>query len=134
MEYRLTTKEDYPELLEWWKWFRFPAPSIDMLPNGLKDGIIIRQNEINICAAFIYRTPSNICWMEFVVSNPTVKDRKLRKEALSLLIEVISQLAKKMGFKLVYSSIKNESLINHYLDNGFVKGSINCTEMIKILE
>ena len=134
MQYRLTTIEDYPELVTWWKWFRFEPPTIEMLPNKLKDGIIISQNGSNICSGFLYRTPSNMCWLEFIVSNPNVKDRELRKEALSLLIDVISQLAKKMGFSIVYSSLKNESLINHYLDNGFVKGSLNCTEMIKILK
>jgi len=133
MEYRLTTREDYPELVEWWKFWRFRPPTIEMLPNLMNDGIIISENGVNIFAGFIYRTPSAFCFMEFIVSNPSIKDRKLRKEALSFLIEVISQLASKMGFKLVYSSIKNESLINHYLDNGFVKGSLNCTEMIKIL-
>lgn len=134
MEYRLTTNEDYPELVTWWKWFRFEPPKIEMLPNNMLDGVIISENGVNIFAGFIYRTPSAFCFMEFIVSNPAIKDRKLRKEALSLLIGVISQLAKKMGFKLIYSSIKNESLINHYLDNGFVKGSLNCTEMIKIIE
>lgn len=99
MEYRLTSTKDYQELVKWWKWFRFTPPSIEMLPNNMKDGIIISSNGVNVCAGFIYRTPSSFCWFEFVVSNPSVKDRKIRKEALSLLIETISLLVKKNGFQ-----------------------------------
>ena len=132
MEYRLTTIEDYPELVTWWKWFRFPAPSVGMLPNKMKDGIIISQNGENICAAFLYRTPSEFCFIEYTVSNPAIKDKKIRREALILLNNTISSLGTKMGFKLMFTFVKNENLINVNLDSGFVKGS-SSVEMIKKL-
>lgn len=132
MECRYTAIEDYPELCTWWKFWRFPAPTIDMLPNNLKDGVMIYFNNQNACSGFLYRTPSSFCWFEFVISNPEIKDRKVRREALSLLINTITELAKELGFKTVYSSLNNQNLINTYLDCGFTKGS-NAVEMIKAL-
>lgn len=133
MDTRLTLLSDYNELLKWWKWFRFPAPTTDMLPNNLKDGIMISLNEVNICAGFIYRTPSSICWVEYIVSNPQVKDKKVRKEAVTLLINTLCELGYKMGFKLIFTSVKNQNLINHYNDCGFIIGPKNTSEMIKVL-
>jgi len=132
MKTRFTTPEDYPELVTWWKWFRFPAPAPDMLPNNLKDGIMISINGENICAGFIYRTPSSFAWLEFIVSNPAIKDKSIRKESLELLINTITEMAKKLGFKLIFTSVKNENLINKYTDCGYVKGS-HSYEMVKIL-
>jgi hypothetical protein len=43
----------------------------------------------------------------------------------------LEELAKINGKKYIYSSLKNESLINAYMDCGFVKGSSNTQEMIK---
>lgn len=132
MDIKFTTKDLYPELVSWWKWHRFPAPSIDMLPNSLKDGIVISKNGVNICAGFLYRTPSSFCWLEYIVSNPEVKDKKLRAESLELLINSIIQLAQKMGFKLIFTSVKNENLIKKYVTCGFVIGT-KTTEMIRVL-
>ena len=56
-----------------------------------------------------------------------------RKEAIHLLIMNLEELAKINGKKYIYSSLKNESLINAYMDCGFVKGSSNTQEMMKRL-
>ena len=133
LDLRLTHKKDYEELVTWWKWFRFEPPAIDLLPNNMKDGIMITLGDQNICAGFVYRTTSGFCWVEFIVSNPLIKDRKVRKDALTLLIDSLSVFAKKTGAKVIYTSLKNESLINHYKSCGYVLGSKGCQEMIKIL-
>jgi hypothetical protein len=133
LKIRRLTENDYETLCQYWKFWRFPAPSREMLPQDIGDSIaVILEKEI-VCAGFLYATTSKIYWLEFIVSSPNVKDRKVRKNALGLLIDAISQLAKQSGAKTIYSSLKNDNLINHYLDCGYVKGSVNCTEMIKIL-
>ncbi|WNH10037.1 hypothetical protein [Thalassobellus suaedae] len=132
LKIRLTTTEDYQELVSWWKWHRFTPPNIDMLPNSLKDGIMISINEINCCAGFIYRTPSSFCWCEYIVSNPEIKDKSIRTEALCLLINNITELARKMGFKIIFTSVKNQNLINKYQSCGYAKGT-STIEMIKEL-
>lgn len=132
MKTRLTTPNDYKQLKKWWDFWWPNAPSKAMLPNNLKDGVMVFQDDQNICAGFIYRTPSNICFCEYIVSNPEVKDRKTRQEALYLLIETISHIAKQMGFKYIYTFTDHQNLIKKYEDCGYQKGS-QSFEMIKVL-
>lgn len=121
---------DYETLVEWWTWFRFSPPPKDFLPNS---GVMLSVDGVNVVAGFIYKTNSKISWIEFIVSNPNVKDKELRKKAIQQLINILVEYAKKMESKYIYTSLKNQSLINHFEVNGFVKGSVNCTEMIKVL-
>ena len=131
---RNTEVDDYKQFCEWWSWFRFPAPPLDMLPNNGNDGIVVIHNNIDVCAGFLYATSSpSLFWCEYIVSNPEIKDRIIRKEALKLLIETISKLAKQMGGKIIFTSLKNESLVKSYESCGYVIGSTNTTEMIKNL-
>ena len=132
MEYRFTNSDDYDTLVEFWKWHRFPAPKFEMLPNQMLDGIAVIQDDVILTAGFLYRTPSTFCWLEFIVSNYAIKDRIIRREALILLIDTISLLATKLGFKTIFTSVKNESLIKRYTDCGYIKGSTSF-EMIKLL-
>ncbi|MDM1494987.1 hypothetical protein HX063_06110 [Myroides odoratimimus] len=126
---RIIKEEDYPELLTWWKWHRFPAPDLEMLPNS---GVMLSKEGINICAGYIFFTNSKICWIEFIVSNPNYRESD-RKEAIKELILQLGYIAKDNGFKVAYTNLKNPSLINRFADCEFIKGSTNTTEMIKML-
>ena len=131
---RNTTKNDYPTLCEYWKWFRFPAPPLEMLPNDGEDGIVVSFGNEIVCAGFLYATSSkSLFWCEFIVSNPKVKDRKVRKQAIKLLINSISELAKQMGAKAIFTSLKNENLLQHYKDCGYTVNTTTAIEMTKIL-
>lgn len=132
MEYRFTNSDDYDTLVEFWKWHRFPAPKFEMLPNEMRDGIAVIQDNVILTAGFLYRTPSTFCFLEFIVSNPAIKDRKIREESINLLIEVISNVAKKMNFKIMFTFVKNDNLINKLKNNDFITGS-HSFEMVKIL-
>ena len=57
-----------------------------------------------------------------------------RSEGVHKVLNSLSELAIEFGYVAVFSSLKNENLINKYKDNGFVEGSKNTTEMIKILQ
>lgn len=132
LKVRNLLEEEYISLCEFWKFWRFPAPKREMLPNDFKYSVAVTNEENIVCAGFLYITPSAFCFIEFIVSNPSVRDRIIRREALILLIDTISSLATKMGFKLMFTFVKNENLINKYLECGFVKGSASI-EMIKKL-
>ena len=127
--------EDYDNLVKWGEFWRFPMPPMDFLPNDgvLFNGLMICNEEDDICAGFIYETNSAVCWMEYIISNPTIRDKEERKESLSMLIECLSETARNRGFKYIFTVVKNDNLIEKYLDNGFVRGTVNSTEMIKIL-
>lgn len=132
MTFRQTTKEDYETLLKWWKDNRFPAPPIDSLPNSGEGGFIVFQDDIPVCAGFLYDTNSNLCWIEFIVANFEVKDKKLRKEALVFLINTLCEAAKRWNKKAVFTSVKNVGLIDRYKDCGFIGD--RTYEMVRLLD
>lgn len=130
-EARWCEEEDYEELCKWWKAFRFPAPAISMLPDNGKSGIIVSKDGVNICAGFYYKTNSSFALCEYVVSNFEYKDQD-RKAALEQLYSAIEMVAKADGFTLLFSTVKNQHLINKMIDFGWSEGS-KTTEMIKPL-
>jgi hypothetical protein len=132
MEIRLLIDNDYDTLLGWWKWFRFAPPPKNALPNNGTCGIMVSKSGINVCAGFLYLTNSSMCWMEYIVSNPEVKSKSTREECISLLINSLSDFANEQGYSIIYTSVKNQNLIKKYLNCGFIKGSEDCTEMIKV--
>lgn len=127
---RMLTEEDYPVLCRWWSWFRFPAPPQDCLPGNGTGGIMVMKDGVNICAGFIYFTNSKLSWIEFVVSNNEYRENN-RAEALQFLINELTGIAQRQGYKAVFSSVKNQNLINHFDTCGFTQNK-NSTEVIKV--
>ncbi|CAL2094723.1 hypothetical protein [Tenacibaculum sp. 190524A02b] len=129
LKIRLTKETDYNELTDWWKWHRFPAPSIELIDN-LRLGLIVSDGNENICAGFIFITNANAFGiLEYVVSTYKIKNREKRKKAISFLILSLKEMAKKQGIKTIFTSVKNNNLKNHYLNTGFCIGSEGTTEM-----
>lgn len=127
---RYVIKDDYSNTLtKWWESWGWNPPPYDMLPSN---GFIISKNGVDICAGFIYSTDSKASWLEYIVSNKEYKDSD-RASAIEMLINCLSAKAKEMGFKYIYTSLKNKPLIKKYENCGFMKGDSNCQEMIKIL-
>ena len=79
---------------------------------------------------FIYQTNSAFCLIEYIVSNSNYKDTD-RKEALKYLIDVLEKTGKSMGYKLVFSSVKNENLVNTFKDSDYTIS--NTKEVIKLI-
>lgn len=127
---RVLTEEDYPVLCRWWKENRFPAPPQDCLPSNGTGGIMVSKGEIDICAGFIYFTNSKLSWIEFPVADFNYRGND-RAEALQFLINELTGIAQRQGFKAVFSSVKNQNLINHFDACGFTKNK-NTTEVIKV--
>ena len=120
---------DYDNILcAWWKDWKWTAPKKDFLPDM---GYMVYYNDEPICAGYMYVTNSNVVLLEWIISNFEFKDRKIRKEALFMLIQTITSLSANLGKKYVYSILKSKSLIELYQELGFGKGGQNGTEMIK---
>jgi|TARA_R110000796_G_scaffold106195_1_gene216576 RimJ/RimL family protein N-acetyltransferase len=125
-------ENDYEEILcKWWKDWRWTPPSKDFLPEDGKGGFIVYEGDTPICAGFMYLTNSKAVWCDWIISNIKYTDREKRKEALELLVNTISEVAKGLGKKYVYALIKNQPLINTYKKVGFVEGGSYTQEMIK---
>lgn len=126
---RWLNQADYNELTHWWNWWRFPAPPREALPENGLGGMMIMKGEESICAGFLYFTNSKLAWLEFIVSNPNYREKD-RAEAIVILISELSNLAKEKGCVSVFTSLRNQNLIKHFEEAGFLKGSSNTTEMI----
>jgi hypothetical protein len=124
---RKLIETDYENLVSWWKWFRFTPPSKEFLPQNGLGGIMVYA-DIDVCAGFLYRTDSKIAWLEFIVSNPKYRNKD-RQQAIKLCISSLSQIAKKLGYNAIFTSVKHESLINHFKDCGFFVESGSSKEM-----
>jgi len=131
-EIRKLRQSDYPELVKWWSANKFSAPAIEILPDNGESGLMISKGDVNIAACFLYTTNSVLVWIEFFVGNFEYREKD-RKDAFRLLINTISEAAKKMGYHAAFTSLKNPHLIKYYEDCGYVKGSEGTTEMIRIL-
>lgn len=135
MDIRTAKHSDYKTLVEWWSFWRFPAPSQGSLPHYNEDsfnGVIVSKDNKDIASGFLYETNSNMCWIEFIVTNPKTTSEE-RNEGVLKVLEELSSVAKRLGFSIVFSSIKNQNLINKYIDCGFIEGTKGTTELIKIL-
>ena len=86
-----------------------------------------------ICAGFLYTiSNASIAWFTFPISNPSVRG-KLRKDGIKMMIGAIEQMAKDMGYRYLYSSLRNSSMIQAQKSCGFVEADINHTELLKYL-
>jgi hypothetical protein len=133
LKFRLTRETDYEELSKWWDAWSFPKPTIEMLDN-LRHGIMVYLDDVNICCGFIYFTNAEAFGLiEFIVSNNDVKDKETRKLALIFLINTLNEYAKRKGIKCLFTSLQHPNLVKHYEACGYVKGSTNTIEMIKML-
>ena len=126
---RKLTSEDYDILVEWWKsWPNWEPLSKDLLPENGTGGIMIEREGKPLIAGFLYATNSNICWMEWIVSDPKQKDKS---EAISLLISSLEKLGKDAGFKVVLSIGRSKNLINEHKKLGYTVDNNPSYEIIK---
>lgn len=123
-------ENDYDVLCEYWKQWNFPAPPKKCLPNNAQGGIkIINDEGVIICAGFLYESNSAVAWIEFIISNPNIKDRELRHRSLVELISFLTVEAEEKGFSAVVSSLNNQSLIEKFVEVGYTKSTLPSTEV-----
>ncbi len=125
---------DYENILcQWWRDWRWTPPAKEFLPEDGTGGYMVYENDTPICAGFMYTTNSQVVWCDWIISNIHYKDRQKRKEALELLIDYITTIAKDNGKKYVYALIKSKPLMNTYKKLGYKEASTYTSEMVKKL-
>jgi hypothetical protein len=130
---RPLNETDYDTILVgWWKDWGWEPPQRDFLPDDGKGGIIVFEGEEPICAGFIYTTNSKVAWVDWIISNKEYRGGN-RKEAISLLVNKLTNICRNTGHKYSYALIKNKSLIGTYEELGYIKGDEYTGEMIKVL-
>lgn len=123
--------KDYDNILVgWWKDWDWTPPQRDFLPQDGEGGVMIWDEDIPVCAGFLYNTNSKVAWIDWIISN---KEYKQRRKALPLLIQTLTEAAKNTNNKYGYALLKHAGLIEFYEEQGFVKGDSYSSEMIKVL-
>jgi len=129
---RPLNSEDYEAILVgWWKDWGWDAPLRDFLPQNGEGGIMVMDGDIPVCAGFIYNTNSKVAWVDWIISNKDYKES--RSEAIVLLVETLTSIAKNLDNNYAYALIKHEGLIKTYESLGYMQAENYNTEMIKKL-
>lgn len=131
---RPLNSNDYDNiLLKWWSDWKWTAPPKDFLPQNGTGGILVLDEETPICAGFLYATNSSICWVDWIISNKQYRKKPQRTQAISVLLNKLTEMGSNLGFEYSYALIKHKPLIEKYESMGYVQGENYQIEMIKKL-
>ncbi len=122
---------DYEDVLVgWWKDWDWQAPPKDFLPENGEGGLMVLHDDKPICAGFMYVTNSKVSWVDWIISDKKIKNKKLRHEAVKFLVSTLTDICSKSG-GFIYALLRHEGLIKTYEDLGYIKGDSYTHEMIK---
>ena len=121
--------EDYDTIVEWCKsWPEWEPLGRNLLPENGTGGIMIEREGKPLIAGFLYVTNSDICWLEWIVSDPTQRNKS---EAIALLISSLENWGKDAGFKVVLSIGRSKNLINEHKKLGYAVDDNPSYEIVK---
>lgn len=125
------TRDYYDMLSQWWKGHKFPIVASDMLP----EKIMLTRNNDNVLthAMFVYETNSDLCWLAFPVSNPSLT-RPQKKGCLEAMMKASIEYCKQLGFKYVFTTSPVEAIQTKLTSVGFQLGDENVNHYLKIIK
>ena len=132
MNTRTLTGSDYEILSDWWKAWGWPVMAKDMLPDNGTGGIMVENKGENIVAGFLYWSNSKLVWLDWIISNPNA-DKKIRKQAIEMLILTAEQMVKEAGGKYMMSISRSNSLLKIHEKIGWSIDKTPSHEMIKVI-
>jgi len=132
MNTRTLTSSDYEILSDWWKAWGWPVMAKDMLPDNGTGGIMVENKGENIVAGFLYWSNSKLVWLDWIISNPNA-DKKIRKQAIEMLILTAEQMVKEAGSKYMMSISRSNSLLKIHEKIGWSIDKTPSHEMIKVI-
>jgi hypothetical protein len=132
MNTRTLTGSDYEILSDWWKAWGWPVMAKDMLPDNGIGGIMVENKGENIVAGFLYWSNSKLVWLDWIISNPNA-DKKIRKQAIEMLILTAEQMVKDAGSKYMMSISRSNSLLKIHEKIGWSIDKTPSHEMIKVI-
>ena len=134
LQIRKLNSTDYDNILVgWWKDWNWDAPPRDLLPYVGECGIIVFDEDVTVCAGFLYASNSKLSCIDCIISNKNYRKKPQRKNALVLLIDTLTNISKNAGNVYGYALIKHRGLISTYESLGYVKGDNYTGEMLKKL-
>ena len=132
MNTRTLTESDYEILSDWWKAWGWPVMAKDMLPDNGTGGIMVENKGENIVAGFLYWSNSKLVWLDWIISNPDA-DKKIRKQAIEMLILTAEQMVKDAGSKYIMSISRSNSLLKIHEKLGWNIDKTPSHEITKVI-
>lgn len=127
---RFQIEKHYETVCGWWTAQKWPCVPLAHLP---KTGVIVTLDGAPAAAAWLYRTDSAICWLEFIVADPEVR-RERRAAILSVLLSSLKLIAETMGYQTIFTSGKNVSLGERLKLQGFQPTDEGVTQYIHTIQ
>lgn len=112
-------ESDWDTMQDWWTKWNWPQMSKDLLPMNGCGGLMVYKEQELIACGFLYLSNSKVAWLDWIVSNPEYR-QKDRKEALSMLITSLEEVAKQQGYSIIISIARNNSLIETHKKLGYM--------------
>jgi hypothetical protein len=120
----------YDTVSKWWTEQKWPTLPLSHLPTT---GIVVSYKDKAAAAAWIYKTDSAFCWIEWIVADPEIR-HEARNSVLSVLLSSAKMSARLMGFKTIHMSIRNQSLAKRIETQGFTAADTGMTNYVCSLE
>ena len=133
--FNVRKKEDfdkyYPLLKNWWeeKGKGLQAIATQFLSTR---GIIIKDNDKYICAAWLYTTDSLYGVINWIITNND-SDPKIKKKCIEFMLNKLEDYAKFLGIEIIYITMGTRSLKKILSKQGFGMASDNISEYFKII-
>jgi hypothetical protein len=119
-------EKHYEHVAKWWTEQNWPVMPLTHLP---QTGIMVSYDGAPAACAWIYKTDSAICWLEWIVASPLIRHEE-RANVLSVLISSATMAARLMGFQSIFTSSKNQSLEARLKGHGFTPTDQGVTQHV----
>lgn len=116
MNIRNYNKQDYEILCSWFKEIKEIAPEQGQLPE--ESTFIIELDKTPAALVSIFLTNVDVCYMENLIANPKVENRK---EAVQCLMNYAFSFAKNKGYKYSAGFTMHEQLAKRHINIGWDK-------------
>jgi len=129
-KFRIEHKEDYYKTLcAWWSDWNFPKVAYTSIPERI---FVVSNDGVDLYAIPVYVSDSDFCWIAFITGNKN-STKKIRKGALSSLINYVENQMKNSGFRLIITVSGTPILKKTFSDNNYLLSSEGINEYIKLL-
>lgn len=99
-------KERYSIVKNWWIERKWSIPAPEFLSTT---GIMIYYQDRPICAAWLYQTDSLVAMLGFIIADLKTVG-KVKKNSIEFLFNKFEEVAKQMGFKLIFLPVATDSI------------------------
>lgn len=121
--------QDYATVSSWWEDRGWPVLPLRSLP---RTGVVVWVDGRRTAAGWVYRTDSDIAWLEYLVSDPHTPFEK-RDGAVDAAIRYLLAKSQDMGYRVIFTSSNNPRLIERLKRHEFIVGDEQTTQLVRKL-